>query len=140
VWPLYSDALLQPRFDEKEFDRIRQDAINFIRTTESFPDDAIDRMAKETAFKGKDYAKDPQGTVSTVVSITAAEAKKYWESIFTRSKRVIVIVGERERAEIEKRVSAMLARVPPGKLYTLKKESYVPVNNTFIAKQRDNAT
>src|SRR5687768_13605923 len=30
VWPLYVDALTTPRFDEKEFDRIRQDAINIL--------------------------------------------------------------------------------------------------------------
>ena len=53
VWPLYTDALRTPRFDEKEFDRIKQDAVTFIRTNESFPDNAIDKMAKETAFKGK---------------------------------------------------------------------------------------
>lgn len=140
VWPLYTDALLKPRFDEKEFDRIRQDAINFIRTNESFPDDAIDRMAKETAFKGKDYAKDPQGTITSVESLTAAEAKKYWGSVFTRSRMVIVIVGDIEKAEIEKKLSTLLPMVPAGKPYTLKKESYVPVSNTFNAKQRDNAT
>src|SRR6266498_2945714 len=31
AWPLYTDALLSPRFDTKEFDRIKQDAINIIR-------------------------------------------------------------------------------------------------------------
>ena len=41
AWPLYSDALLTPRFDAKEFDRIKQDAINFIRANESSPDNAI---------------------------------------------------------------------------------------------------
>jgi predicted Zn-dependent peptidase len=43
VWPLYADALSGPRFDEKEFDRIRQDAINEIKANESQPDYAIDK-------------------------------------------------------------------------------------------------
>lgn len=140
VWPLYADAMLKPRFDGKEFERIRQDAINFIRTNESFPDDAIDRMAKETAFKGKDYAKNPEGTVSSVEGITVAEAKKYWQSIFTRSRLVVVVVGDIDKAEIEKRISGLLVSVPAGKPYTLKKEAYVPAANTFNAKERENAT
>lgn len=45
VWPLYTDALTSPRFDTKEFDRIKQDAINIIRANESNPDVAIDKMA-----------------------------------------------------------------------------------------------
>ena len=54
-------CMITPRFDAKEFDRIKQDAINFIRANESNPDYAIDKMAKQTAFAGKNYAKEPQG-------------------------------------------------------------------------------
>ena len=93
VWPLYTDALRTPRFDEKEFDRIKQDAVTFIRTNESFPDNAIDKMAKETAFKGKNYAKDPLGTIASVQPITAVEAKKYWQTIFTRSRMTVIIAN-----------------------------------------------
>src|SRR5689334_17155216 len=48
VWPLYTEALSTPRFDAKEFDRIKQDAINFIRSNESSPDNSLDKMAKQT--------------------------------------------------------------------------------------------
>src|SRR6185295_8766309 len=43
VWPLYLDALTTPRFDEKEFKRIKDDAINFLRANESTPDFAINK-------------------------------------------------------------------------------------------------
>ncbi|MEO6453051.1 MAG: hypothetical protein ABIN97_03210, partial [Ginsengibacter sp.] len=41
VWPLYVDALTTPLFDEKEFERIRQDAINALRAQASQPDYAL---------------------------------------------------------------------------------------------------
>ena len=53
VWPLYTAALSTPRFDSKEFDRIKQDMINSIRANESSPDNAIDKMAKQNAFERK---------------------------------------------------------------------------------------
>ncbi|WP_276500433.1 M16 family metallopeptidase [Terrimonas pollutisoli] len=140
VWPLYTDALRTPRFDEKEFDRIKQDAITFIRTNESFPDNAIDKMAKETAFKGKNYAKDPLGTIASVQPITAVEAKKYWQSIFTRSRMTVVIVGDLERSEIENKLADFFAKIPAGSPFVFKKENYTPVVNTFNSKSRDNAT
>ena len=140
VWPLYTDAILSPRFDAKEFDRIRQDAVNFIRANGSSPDNAIDKMAKQTAFAGKNYSKNPQGSVESVSKLTPAETKKYWQSILTRSRMVIVIVADLDKAMIEKIVSAFLSKVPAGTPFTLKKESYNPSANTFKPQERENAT
>jgi len=140
VWPLYADALLTPRFDAKEFARIKQDAVNFIRTNESFPDNSIDKMAKETAFAGRNYAKTPLGTLASVEPITPAETKKYWHSLLTRSRMVIVIVADLDRKDIEKKITGLLAKIPAGKSFVAKKETYSPSVNTFIPKQRDNAT
>src|ERR1051326_6600300 len=126
AWPLYTDAMISPRFDAKEFARIRQDAINIIRAGESDPDNAVDKMARQTAFMGKDYAKEPQGTVETVTKLTPEETKKYWQSIFTRSKMVIVVVGDLDKAEIENKVKEFLSKVPAGSPFKLKEESYSP--------------
>ena len=140
VWPLYVDAMVSPKFDAKEFDRIKDDAINFIRSNESSPDNAIDKMAKQTAFAGKNYAKDPQGSTETVGKLTVAETKQYWKSLFTRSRMVIVIVADLDKEEIEKKVTALLAKVPAGKPISIKKESYTPAKNTFKPQERENAT
>lgn len=140
VWSLYTDALTGPKFDTKEFDRIKQDAINYVRANESNPDYAIDNLAKTAAFKGKDYAKDPQGTITSITSITAPELKKHWQSIFTRSRMVIVIVGDIDKKLVEEKVKAFLSKVPAGKPFVIKKESYAPAATTFVAQQRDNAT
>ena len=140
VWPLYVDAMTIPRFDIKEFDRIKDDAINFLRANESAPDYSINKMAKQTAFAGKNYAKDPQGSVETVSKLTATDTKKYFQSILTRSRLVIVVVGDIERATIENRVKELLAKIPAGVPFKVKKESYMPVANTFKPQQRENAT
>jgi predicted Zn-dependent peptidase len=140
VWPLYVDALTTPRFDSKEFDRIKQDAINVIRANESNPDNAIDRMAKQTAFAGKNFAKDPNGSVATVSKLTVAETKKYWQSILTRSRMVIVVVADLDKAVIEKKIKDLLSTIPAGSPFISKKESYAPVANSFKPQARENAT
>ena len=83
VWPLYVDAITVPVFDTTEFSRIKQDAISGLKSQASRPDFAISKMAKETAFKGKDYAKSPTGEEETVSQLTAAETKAYYSSILT---------------------------------------------------------
>ena len=140
VWPLYVDAMTIPKFDQKEFDRIKQDAITNIRANESNPDNAINKLAKQTAFAGKNYAKDPQGTVASVTRLTAADAKKHWQSILTKSRMVIVVVSELDKSVIESKVKALLSKIPAGTPFKSKKESYAPASHTFKPMERDNAT
>ena len=94
VWPLYVDALTVPLFDSTEFDRIKQDAVSNLKSQASQPDFSISKMAKETAFKGKDYAKSPTGEEETVIKLSAPETKSYYTSILTRSRLLIIVVGE----------------------------------------------
>jgi zinc protease len=140
VWPLYTAAITTPKFDSKEFDRIKQDMINSIRANESSPDNAINKMAKQNAFAGKNYAKDPSGSVASVEKLTAADTKKYWQSILTKSRMVIVIVGDLDKEVIQKKVAEMVDKLPAGAPFVKKVEVYTPSINTFKPEQRDNAT
>ena len=140
LWPLYVDALISPRFDTREFDRIKQDAINNIRSNESNPDFSIDKMAKQNAFAGKSYSKDPSGTQASVSKLTAPDTKKYWQSIFTRSRMVIVIVGDIDKKVLKEKIGSFLAKVPQGSAFKQSKASYNPAANSFKPQPRENAT
>lgn len=140
VWPLYIDALTLPVFDTGEFKRIKQDAISRLKSQASQPDFAISKLAKETAFKGKDYAKSPTGDESTVTSLSAAETHDYYTSILTRKRMVIVVVAELERATIEKKVKELTDVIPDGKEVKLSRYNYVPAKNTFTDQKKDLAT
>ncbi|MFM2359457.1 MAG: hypothetical protein RLY16_1450 [Bacteroidota bacterium] len=140
VWPLYVDAITEPVFNKDEFERIKQDAINELRSQESQPDYSIDNMAKQAAFAGKDYAKRPEGTVATVTNITAELAKAYYASILTRSRMVIVVVASLSKDEIEASIEALLASIPQGKAFELKKGTVHPVAASFKAEKKALAT
>jgi len=140
VWPLYVDAITIPLFDTAEFSRIKQDAISNLKSQASRPDFAISKFAKETAFKGKDYAKSPTGEESTVSSLTASETSKYYSSILTRSRMVIIVVAELEKSDIEKMVKALTQNIPEGVEVKLNRYSYSPVKNTFAEQNKAVAT
>jgi zinc protease len=140
VWPLYVDAITVPVFDTTEFSRIKQDAISGLKSQASRPDFAISKMAKETAFKGKDYSKSPTGEEETVSKLTAAETKAYYSSILSRSRMLIVVVGELDKSAIEQKVKQLTENIPAGKEIKLNRYSYVPSKNTFAAQKRDVAT
>ncbi len=140
VWPLYVDALTAPLFDSVEFDRIKQDAISNLKSQASQPDFAISKMAKETAFKGKDYAKSPSGEEETVGRLGALETKTYYSSILTRSRLLIVVVGELDRETIEKKIKQLTDPIPAGMEIKLSRYSYMPSKNTFADQKKAVAT
>ncbi|MDB5197240.1 MAG: hypothetical protein JWP88_1611 [Flaviaesturariibacter sp.] len=140
VWPLYVDAMTAPRFDPKEFDRIKQDAITAIKAAEGDPDGSLDRLARQTAFAGKSYAKDPGGTEATVKALTAAETKAYYKSIFNRGRLTIVIVGDVDRKTIEEKVKMLLDKVPAGAPFKAEKASFTATANGFKPKEKELAT
>ncbi len=140
VWPLYVDALTAPRFDEKEFTRIKQDAVNMIGMQESDPDYTINKYAKKVAFNGRDYAKDPSGSVDILNKLTAAETKAYYNQILNKNQMMIVVVGDVQKEDITNKLKQLLSKIPAGKPFTLKKENYTPTGNTFNATKKEFAT
>lgn len=140
VWSLYTDALTKPRFDTKEFERIRQDAINNIKQMESQPDYSINKLAKNTAFAGMNYAKDPSGTEASVKGISVEEAKDFYKTLVTKSRMLIVVVANLDKSEIEQKVHDLLAAIPEGKPFVYKKESFSAKANTFKAEKKELAT
>lgn len=140
VWPLYVDAMTIPRFDAKEFERVKQDQITALRAQESNPDFAIDQMAKQLAFAGKNYSKSPGGTIETVSKLTAAETKNYYKSIFTRSRMVIVVVGELDKKNLEEKLKAFLTNIPQGAPFVQKRETFTAAVNNFQPRDKELAT
>lgn len=140
VWPLYVEALTQPKFDPKEFARIQQDAVNSLKEQDAQPDLAIDKYADKIAFAGRSYAEDPEGTVDIIQKLTPDETKAYYQSILTRSRMVIVVVADLDRSMLETRLKIMLDGIKQGAPFEFKKTFFRVYQNTFSSESRDLAT
>jgi predicted Zn-dependent peptidase len=140
AWPLYVDAITSPLFDSTEFERMKQDAINGLKSQSSKPDFAISKFSRQTAFKGKEYAKTPTGEVEAVSSMNATETKAYYSSILTRSRMLVVVVAELDRASIERKIKELTQNIPQGNEVKLSRYNYMPSQNTFAAQKKAVAT
>ncbi|MEO6452474.1 MAG: insulinase family protein, partial [Ginsengibacter sp.] len=98
------------------------------------------QYARQVAWAGKDYAKNPAGTEETVKSLRVVEVKAYYKSLLTKSRMVIVVVADLDRATLEKKIGTMLSAIPDGKPFQLKKQTYSPKQNTFVSEKKDYAT
>lgn len=133
VWPLYIEALTMPKFDGKEFGRVKQDAINKVNALESEPDASIDKYAEKVAFAGRDYAKDPDGTVAIINDLTPEETKSYYDSVFTKSRLLVVIVADLDSNALASKLKTFFAGIKPGQPFTLRKSAYRTDQNKFAA-------
>jgi len=140
VWPLYTEAITQPKFDEKEFAIVKQNALTNIKNQESSPDFAIDNFAMKTAFEGRSFAINPSGTTESVSALNVADVKAYYNSILTKSRMVIVIVADLDKAAIEAKVRGIVGGLKQGAPFTLAKSFFRAYKSTFKTDPRELAT
>jgi predicted Zn-dependent peptidase len=140
VWPLYVEALTMPKFDAKEFARIKEEAITQLREQEGNPDASLQKLAMQTAFKGMDYEKWPSGSLESLQKLTPAATKAYLSTALTRSKIFIVVVGDVTKEDVQQKMTALLSKIPKGKPFMLKRDAYVPKENSFASQEREVAT
>ncbi|QKJ31645.1 insulinase family protein [Mucilaginibacter mali] len=140
VWPLYVEAMTMPKYDEKEFARIKQNQLTGIKAQEAQPDAAIDNFANKMAFEGRDYAVNPSGTAESVTPLTAADVKAYYANLLTKSRMYIIVVADLDRMDIENKVKGLLSGIKQGSPFTLKKSFFRAYKNTFSTDTRELAT
>ncbi|MBX3245000.1 MAG: insulinase family protein, partial [Acidobacteria bacterium] len=98
---LVEEMLLEPRWDEKEFELTKQSAVNQIRQMAGNPN-----MIAQTEFNkltyGKDnvFAKNNTGTVESVNAITLADLKAFYEKNISPSVARMHIVGDISKSRV----------------------------------------
>lgn len=113
-WDLFADAIMNPSFEQNEFDLIKEQMVSNAKQQEEDPDAALQRLADGFAFKGKNYEKDPDGTSESLGKLTADATKSYYKSTIGKARCFLVVVGNLPEADIIAKVKATLAKLPGG--------------------------
>jgi predicted Zn-dependent peptidase len=108
---LYADAILRPRFDESEWDRVKTLHLQDLKRAEDRPESVAAHVGMRTFF-GDDhpYGRPADGTTKTVESLTINKIKDCYKQLFQPSDAVIFIAGDltadEAKAALEKRFGA----------------------------------
>ena len=98
---LVEEILLEPRWDEKEFDLAKQGIISQIAQSQGNPNSiAAAEFSKLLYGEGHIFAYRTQGTEETVSSITMEDLKNYYESFLSPSLANMHIVGSLGQTEV----------------------------------------
>jgi zinc protease len=139
-YDLFMHSILDNKFDESDFKRIKSNQMNYVNTSMiNTNDEALSKYVLEAElFKGHPYAHPTEGLQASVKSITLADVKAHFANYFTKNNLVLGIAGNYSAAFLEKYKADFMA-LPEGKKGLIDLPS-VPmpkgIETSIIAKEK----
>ncbi len=138
-WDLFADAILNPAFDPKEFDLMREQYVANALASSSDPDEHLKNLALSNAFKGSPYERIPSGTPASLANISLADVTAQYKKIIGKQRCFLVVVGNITEADLVAKIRASLAKMPFGTPYKKVTPTLITKPGHFV-EHRDIAT
>jgi zinc protease len=114
TWAILADRVMAPTLAPAEVEIAREQMIAGARQRSTQPDDAATELADSLLYVNHPYAVSATGTPASIASITPEQLKAYHAQQFVTSRMLLVVVGNVERAEVERLVRGTIATMPRG--------------------------
>jgi zinc protease len=111
---IFLDALFHPLINDAELTLVRQRRLTDLGQQEDNPDAYLGRLASENVYGSHPFAIDPLGTRDRITAATVADLQKFKADTLTRSRVLLVVVGNVSKNDVTNRVRAALRGVPNG--------------------------
>ena len=113
-WAVFADRLTSPTLDSAEVERVRARMMTDVREEANNPDPLVNRLADSLSYVGHPYGFSPDGTETSLFSITLSQLKHYQSTQMVTSRMLLVVVGNIDRPHLEQLVANTLGRLPRG--------------------------
>ena len=114
TWAIFADRVMRPRLDSAEVELLRGQLLSAVRQRRDNADAQLEYLADSLAFVGHPYGITPTGTERTLARIRLADLRDYQRTQMQTSRMLLVIVGDVDRARVERLVGATLGTLPRG--------------------------
>jgi zinc protease len=117
---LFREVLLDPGFKKEDFERVKTDYLNYVRTSLRYSQDEV--LGKEAlyefVFAGTPYGHNEEGHVQSLESITLEDVKQFYQTHYTWKNVVIGLGGGFEPEFVEKVKTDFETTLPAGEQTT----------------------
>ena len=103
ILELMADAAIHPNFTQEEFEKEKALLIDGIKTNEKSVSAAADQLSGVLAY-GKDHPKGEFTTQESAKKVELADAKAYYDKVFTPNNAYLVVVGDVKPKDVKKEV------------------------------------
>ena len=114
TWAIFADRLMRPTLNPADVGLIKTQFLSGIHQRRDDPDALAEFLADSIAFSGHPYGIPVSGTEASISAIDAQALKAYHDSQIVKSRMLLVVVGNVDRAHVERLVRSTLAELPAG--------------------------
>lgn len=134
TWAIFADRLMYPTLDPEDVALLKSQFLSGIHQRRDDPDELAEYLADSIAFSGHPYAIPLIGTEQSISSIDAKALRDYQSSQIVKSRMLLVVVGDVDRAHIERLVRNTLAKLPAGN-YQWTPPARIPENKAAVVME-----
>jgi zinc protease len=135
TWAIFADRVIHPTLAKAEINVVKAQYLSGIRQRRDDPDALADYLADSITFVGHPYAVSVGGNEKSIQAIDSATLRDYQRTQFVTSRMLLVIVGNIDRAHVERLVSQSIGQLPRGS-YAWTAPPRVPENPTAVVIER----
>jgi zinc protease len=135
TWAIFADRVLHPTLSKAEVNVVKAQYLSAIRQRRDDPDALVDYLADSITYVGHPYAVSVVGNEKSISAIDSAALREYHGSQFVSSRMLLVVVGNVDRAHIERLVARSIGQLPRGN-YAWSPPPRVPESQTAVVVER----
>jgi zinc protease len=114
TWAIFADRLMNPILAKSELALVKAQYLSAIRQRRDDPDAMADYLADSIAFVGHPYSVSVVGNEKSIQAIDSAALREYHRTQIVTARMLLVVVGNVDRAHIERLVSQTIGKLPKG--------------------------
>ena len=113
---IFRDRILQPRFDPEDFERNRNQLLNYVsKSLRGSDDEELGKtLLEDMVYRGHPFGHPTAGTVAGLESITLEDVKAFYRDHYTFSALRIGLAGDLPQGFTEKVQEDFQKGLPPG--------------------------
>ena len=112
AFDLLRSALMSPKFEAADVERIRAQVLSGLRRDTSNPGSLAGRKFLEVAYGDHAYGRPANGTLESVPAITVADMKDYVGRVLAKDRLKIAVVGDIDAATLGKLLDQTFGGLP----------------------------
>jgi zinc protease len=135
TWAIFADRVMHPTLAKAEVNVVKAQYLSGINQRRDDPDALVDYLADSITYVGHPYAVSVVGNEKSIPAIDSASLRDYQQKQFVTSRMLLVVVGNVDRAHIERLVNQSIGKLPRG-TYAWTPPPRVPDASTAVVIER----
>ena len=113
-WEVFTDIALNPAFTAENLTLARERILTGLREEETDNDNFLQILQDRIVYANHPYSNNVRGTIGTIGNLSSEDLRAYHQKTMQTSKLLLVLVGDLDAKDVQKRVAATFGSLPRG--------------------------